>query len=206
MLTQSLHQLVTPSQCDAALKQAYKQQKTLQWKKMGLELKMENHLDDLAVIEAALCQNRMDLMMVCKNISGIPEAPSATRKKWEASRTRLGYRINMLEYRKGKLQPEQLLKSELLLQCIEASLEQLALAILELETHKARLLKAAAAGAPPAMTGAGNLAAAVIVPVLKVPVMEKQAASHIQKSSPVAGIADPKHPAPGTPANKGPSN
>jgi len=205
MLTQSLHQLATPSQCDAALKQAYKQQKTLQWKKMGLELKIENHLDDLAVIEAALYQNRMDLMMIGQKISGVPEALAATRKKWETSRTRFGYRIEILEYRKEKLQPERLLESELLLQCLEAGLEQVSLAILELETHKARLLKATPATPESETVSPENQAETVIVPVLKVPVMQRQAAPHLQKRSPGSGIAAPKDQAPDTPANKGPS-
>lgn len=203
MLAQSLDQLATVSQCEAALKQAYKKQKTLQWKKMGLELKIENHLDELAVIETAIYENQADLMLVNQTINNIPEAPVAEQKKWEKSRTRFQYRAQVLEYRKGKLQPERLLENELLLLCIEASLAQLAPAILELETHKARLLKVAAAA--PEMTSHENQAAPVIFQVLKAPAAQKQAASYIQKINPGGKIADPEGSAPDTPANKGPS-
>ncbi|MGJ7033649.1 hypothetical protein [Niabella hirudinis] len=171
MLTLSLSQVTNLSECDASLKQAYRTQKTFLWKKLGLELQIERHLDAVSEIDDLLYRKGVELQQVSLNIEDLPEK---ARKKREHEQARLQLDILLLEERREKRQPERLVEKETRLLCLEVSLDQLSLVILELETHKIRLQKEAAAG-PGNTVSAATRTASVAIPVLKAVAPRQQA-------------------------------
>ncbi|WP_300597070.1 hypothetical protein [Niabella sp.] len=184
MLTLSLSQVTNLSACEASLKQAYRKQKTFLWKKLGLELQIEHHLDAVSEIDDLLYRKSVDLQRVSMGIDGLPEK---ARKKREHEQARLQLDILLLEERREKRKPERLIEKETSLQCLEVSLEQLSSVILELEAHKIRLQKEAANNeiADPE-TGTASAA----IPVLKAVTPRQPANLPVKKNDPGA----PPHP------------
>ncbi len=140
--TLSLDRLTRMDDCEAALKFACREQKTLLWKKLGLELQIERRLDKLAALERTLGVKKMEASIAGGTASQIPET-SPMYKKYTDDRVRLEWELAMLEIRIKALKPSWLLEKELRLQCIEAALQQVSLLILELEAHKLVLQKQA---------------------------------------------------------------
>lgn len=139
----SLHHLTTIDQCDAALKHARTERKTLLWKKLGLELQIERRLDAMAALEEKMLVKKTELAIASDTVARVP-ATSPLYRKYLDDKLHAEWEITMLEVRRNRLKPAWLVEKEWRLQCIEAALEQVSLAVLTLETHKAGLQKQAA--------------------------------------------------------------
>ncbi|SDE31904.1 hypothetical protein, partial [Niabella drilacis] len=135
MLTLLSHLTEIP-QCDAVLKQAYRQQKTLQWKKLGLELQIERRLDAIAAMGEKIRSKELELDHARNVAAPLPQTGPDPVKGLELE-------IAMLNAREKKLHPQWVVEKEWRLRCVEAGLEEISLLILELETHKAQLQKQA---------------------------------------------------------------
>ncbi|WP_300598314.1 hypothetical protein [Niabella sp.] len=169
--------------CDDALKQAYRDQKTLLWKKLGLELQIERRLDRLAATEAQLRSKELALEHA-SNVAAQLEETHPEREEYLDAATGFRHQVALLEIRIQKLPPQWLTQKELQLQYINAALEKLSLLILELETHKAGILKQEAAEPQPTTPTVSPEGPPVPVPVMKTVPVQKDINPRIGKRKP----------------------
>ncbi|WP_300596951.1 hypothetical protein [Niabella sp.] len=186
MVNLSFHHITNISQCEDILKQTYRDQKTLLWKKLGLELQIERRLDHLAATKDQLRSKELELEHA-RNVAAQLEEHDPGREAYLHSATGFQYQAALLEIRIEKMRPQWLLRKETQLACIEVSLEKMTLLILELETHKAWLLKQAALEQPVAeapIAEPEEQPAPVAVPVMKTVHIQKEASPHIKRRNP----------------------
>lgn len=149
MFTPLLNQLTDITHCNEILEDAYLEQKSLLWKKLGLELQIERRQRAMKATTAKL-QSKKEERDYNRNVAiGLGETHPG-QKGYLNTVTRAEYELAMLEDRSMKQEPKWLVEKALQLNCIAAGLEELSLRILELEAHKVGLQKQAAAEAVPA--------------------------------------------------------
>lgn len=130
----TIHQIVTIRQCRDALTLARLRQKTLFRKKLGLELQMERSQVALAALDRKLHQKKAELDILTNQVTNIGN-------EWlEFNRRKLELEITVLEIRRRKLTPHSLIEKEKKLQSVTATLQELAQAIQELESHLDQLI------------------------------------------------------------------
>jgi hypothetical protein len=133
----SMNLLTTQADCDTLLSFVTKDRKDLEYRRLGLERKVEDASDSSSEIEAELQSTNAELAALESFVATLPDGP--TKEETHSKITRLKYRQFLLQERKDNYGTLSLIDKEYDMACIDRNIIETNELIAAVEARKAQL-------------------------------------------------------------------